>query len=105
MIKFFKILFARFWVFQSVAFPVYLGSGAILKEARPSFNHKGEGRKKGFGMENRDLVIIGGGPAGYIAALRAVQYGIAPTAMPQTTEPLEELSSLYRRLIAVLEKR
>ena len=83
MIKFFKILFARFWVFQSVAFPVYLGSGAILKEARPSFNHKGEGRKKGFGMENRDLVIIGGGPAGYIAALRAVQYGIAPTLVEE----------------------
>jgi len=34
-------------------------------------------------MENRELVIIGGGPAGYIAAFRAAQLGISPTLVEE----------------------
>ncbi len=34
-------------------------------------------------MENRELVVIGGGPAGYIAALRAVQLGVKVTLVEE----------------------
>ncbi len=43
-------------------------------------------------------------PTWHQARLLCQRYGIVPTAQPQTTEPREELASLYRRLIAALEE-
>ncbi len=34
-------------------------------------------------MKDRDLVIIGGGPAGYVAALRAAQLGVTATPVEE----------------------
>ena len=44
-------------------------------------------------------------PTWHQARLLCQQYGIAPPALPPKAEPQEELASLYRRLIATLEKR
>ena len=34
-------------------------------------------------MEERDLVVIGGGPAGYVAAIRAAQLGAGVTLVEE----------------------